>query len=286
MGRVLAAEQLGTKKDHESVAKLKAALNHDSFFGVRVRAAEALRSIHSAEALDALLASLTQPDARVRDTVINAVTGFFSPTAREALLRVATAEKNPAISATALRGLGKYSDTQVREALRTALKSDTYRQRKLDAAVDAIRDQGGAEWADSLRDTVTQRAEDFSSRALGSALDSFAWLHRAEPKKESIRVFLADYVNSKKERVKLGAIRALGTLGDDGAIPLLETFAQSSKDLPEQKEAEAALAKLRGVQRPGDGLRDLRKEVSDVKEENRKLRKDLDDLKQKFGAKK
>ncbi|MBI5774253.1 MAG: M1 family metallopeptidase [Verrucomicrobia bacterium] len=286
MGRAIAAEQLGLRKDRDSVAKLKQALSRDAFFGVRVKAAEALRSIHSDEALDALLASLEQPDARVRDTVVNAIAGFYNPKARETLLRVAAAEKNPAISATAIRGLGKYNDTQVNESLTAALNSNTYRQRKLDAAVAAIRDQDSASWAETLRGTITKRGEDFSSFALGNALDALASLNRAEQKKDSARAFLAGFVNSKKQRVKTGALRALGTLGDDGAIPLLETFAQSAKNSPEQKEAEAALAKLRGAQKPGDNLKDLRKELSDVKEENRKLRKEFDELKQRLDAKK
>src|SRR5947199_1761073 len=66
IGRLLALEQLAAKKDKETVAKLKQALNGDPFYGVRIEASKALRSIHSDEALEALLESTNQSDARVR----------------------------------------------------------------------------------------------------------------------------------------------------------------------------------------------------------------------------
>jgi aminopeptidase N len=49
VARLFAVEQLGTKKDDDSVAKLKKVLNEDPFYGVRVEAAKALQSIHTAE---------------------------------------------------------------------------------------------------------------------------------------------------------------------------------------------------------------------------------------------
>src|SRR5207244_6671834 len=57
VGRLLAIDQLAEKKDKEAVAKLKEALNHDAFYGVRIEAPRALRSIHSDDAVEALLAS-------------------------------------------------------------------------------------------------------------------------------------------------------------------------------------------------------------------------------------
>src|ERR1017187_7012906 len=72
VGRLQAVTALKDKKDHASVARLKTALNHDAFYGVRVEAADALASIHTDESLDALLGSLEQSDARVRSAVIAA----------------------------------------------------------------------------------------------------------------------------------------------------------------------------------------------------------------------
>src|ERR1035438_5471430 len=78
VGRLLAIEQLSGRRDKESLAKLRDTLNHDSFYGVRVEAAQALRSLHTDEALEALLASTQQSDARVRREVVSAITASFA----------------------------------------------------------------------------------------------------------------------------------------------------------------------------------------------------------------
>ncbi|MBI3880673.1 MAG: HEAT repeat domain-containing protein, partial [Verrucomicrobia bacterium] len=284
IGRVLAAEQLGEKGDSAGIAKLKDALQHDAFFGVRLECAKALKKAHSDEARDALLASLAQPDAQARNAVVEGIAGFFDPKAREALLRVTKIEKNPVVAASAVRALGKYNDDDTRAALRTALASDSYRQRIADAAVVAIREQDQSTSLDLLRETVQSRGKEFSSSSLAGALDAFASVARPLTDKSPSREFLKGYLADKKERVRTGAIRALGTLSDEAAIPLLEPFAAGAKDSPEQKEAEAVLAKLRGAQKPGDNLKDLRKELLDVKDDNRKLRKEFDELKKKIEA--
>ncbi|MCX7006230.1 MAG: M1 family aminopeptidase, partial [Kiritimatiellaeota bacterium] len=79
IGRLRAAELLAEKKDTESIAALKVALNRDTFYGVRARCSESLREIHTPEALEALCASIAQPDARARHAVVGDIAGYFSP---------------------------------------------------------------------------------------------------------------------------------------------------------------------------------------------------------------
>jgi len=67
MGRLLAAQKLGGKKDSKSIGKLKHTLNNDSFYGVRIEAAKALAKTHTPEALEALTQSLSQK-RRARQT--------------------------------------------------------------------------------------------------------------------------------------------------------------------------------------------------------------------------
>src|SRR5439155_95652 len=63
VGRLLAVEQLSGKQ--EALSKLKKALNHDPFYGVRLAAAASIRALRTDEALEVLLASTEQSDARV-----------------------------------------------------------------------------------------------------------------------------------------------------------------------------------------------------------------------------
>ena len=284
IGRLLAAEQLADKKDSATVAKLKAALNSDAFHGVRAKASESLRKIHSDEALDALAASVKQPDARARNAVIGDIAGFFHPRALETLRVCLDTERNPVVLATAIKGLAPYHQPAVRDALLRFLNGDSYRNRLAEAAIAAMRAQDDPAFVAPLRETLAKREAAFMSFGFGHALDALAFLARNEKSRDGVRDFLAGFLNHKREHFQVTAIKALGTLEDPKAIALLETFASASKETSQQKEAEKAIAALRAVNKPADNLKDLRQDVLDVKKENQRLSKELAEVKKKLDA--
>ena len=279
IGRLQAIEQLADKKDKEAVAKLKKTLNDDPFYGVRIEAARALRSIHIDEALEALLASTKQSDARVRNEVIATIAGFYDDTAYKSALATLQSEKNPDIIANAIRGLGGYAKPEVHETLIKFLNSDSYRNELAAAAIGGMRSQDDPAYIPPLLDTLAQRKDAFTSRGFAQGLNTLAYLARNEEKKDTVRKFLIDHVNDKKKTVQRAAISALGTLGDPQAIAVLETFASASKETPERTAAERALTDLRAGRKPVDDLKNLRQEVLDLQKANRELRKEFDTLK-------
>jgi aminopeptidase N len=285
VGRLFAIEQLGNKKDQASVAKLKHALNHDAFFGVRGEAAKALQSIHSDESLEALLASTEQSDARVRNQVAASIAGFYYSTAFDLERRALQKEKNPDILAQHIRALGNYSKPDVREALLPLLHSESFRNVLAEAAITAMRAQDNPSFIGPIRDTLQKRETEFTTRGFASGLDALAYLTRHEEKKESVRDFLLGYVTHKKKGIQSGAIKALGTLEDPQASAVLETFATASKETPERKVAEQALEKIRAARKPTDNLKELREEISTLQKTGRETRKELETLKKELGAK-
>ena len=284
VGRLLAIEQLGKKKNKASVDQLKQALNGDPFYGVRIEAAGALRSIHSDDALAALLASTQQPDARVRHQVFADLGKFYHDSAYAAAQAALGQEKNPDILAQAVRTLGAYAKPEVRELLVRFLNSESYRNGLADAAIAAIREQDDPGYIAPLREILGRRTEEFTTAGFAAALDTLAFLARNETKKDAVREYLAGFVNDRRERLKLGAIKALGTLEDPKAVAVLETFASAAKDTPEQKEAEKAITAIKAAGKPADNLRTLRGEVLDLQKENRRLGKEVEDLKKKLSA--
>ncbi|SPE56434.1 Peptidase M1, membrane alanine aminopeptidase [Verrucomicrobia bacterium] len=285
VGRVLAVEQLGDKRDKESVARLKRTLGQDAFYGVRLEASRALRSIHSDEALEALLASTDQPDARVRHQVAADIGGFYRDSACEYARKTLEHEKNPDILAAAIRELGGYSKPEVPENLERFLKGDSYHNELADAAVSAIRIQDDPAWIAPLLETLSKSEAAFTSRGFAQGLDTLAYLARNEVKKDTVRAFLVGYVNHKKRTIQLASINALGVLGDPQTIPVLTKFASASKESPEQHAAERAITDLRAGRKPVDDFKNLRQEVLDLEKANRDLRKELDGLKKKIDAK-
>ncbi|MBI2925472.1 MAG: HEAT repeat domain-containing protein [Verrucomicrobia bacterium] len=284
MGRIFALEQLSQRKDHETVEKLKHTLNNDPFYGVRIEAARALRAVHTDEALEALLASRQQTDARVRNEVSAALGGFYTDSAYEAARTTLAQEKNPDIVAHALRALGGFGKAEVRESLVQFLNSQSFRQVLADAAINAIRAQDDPAYVTPLREVLAKRETEFTSWGFGQGLETLAYLARKEEKRDDVREFLTGYVNHKRDRIRRAAMNALGTLRDPKAIAVLQKFATAVKDSPDRSAAERAIADLRAADKPADDFKNLRGEVLDLQKQNRELRKELDDLKKRFDA--
>ena len=91
-------------------------------------------------------------------------------------------------------------------------------------------------------------------------------------------------MNHKRESIQVAAIEALGTLGDPGAIAVLQTFANAAKAAPQQAAAEKAVADLRAGRKPVDDFKNLRQEVLDLEKAGREQREELDDLKKQLEA--
>ena len=231
------SNKLKDAKGHEAVDKLSHALNHDPFYGVRIEAAKALQSIHDDESLEALLASTKQSDARVRNQVMAAIAGFYDARALEAERQALATERNPDVEAQSIRALGKYAKADVRQSLLPLLQSQSYRNSLLDAAIAALSAQNDPADIAPLRDTLNARKTEMTSRGFAEGLDSLASLARNCDKKDEARDFILGYVNDKKEAIQTGAIRALGTLEDPGAIPVLQSFAGASRENAAQRAA-------------------------------------------------
>lgn len=282
MGRLLATTTLSGRTDKETIARLKKRLNEDPFHGVRLEASKALRAAHTDDALDALLASVDQPDARVRQQVAADLGAFY----RESVLAAARAalerEQNPDVRVAAIRNLAAYGSPETRDLLLRLLPTDSFRNQVADAAIDAMRGQDDPVFIAPLMGTLGTREAAFTTRGFGGALGTLARLARNEEDQDAVREFLAARLKHSKPAVRRSAISALGTLGDPKALAKIETFARGGKDSPERRAAESAVNTLRAARKPADDLRDLRNEVLGLQKENRGLKSEFDQLKKKF----
>jgi len=284
IGRLLAVEAMDRKKDQETIDLLKERLNHDPFHGVRQAASKALRAIHTDEAFAALRESTDQPDARVRQQVTRDLGDFYRVETRLALVRQLDNEHNPDILSTALRALGAYASPEISPVLLKYLRSQSYRNRLADAAIDALRNQQDPAAIAPLQAVLQEKEPAFTSNGFASGLSALGYLARNEDHKEPVRGFLARYLNHPRRTIRLAAIRALGTLKDPAAIPQLETFTTAIKASAERQAAEGVLRRLRDENPPATQLGNLRGEVLDLQKSNRELSSQLEDLKKKFEA--
>jgi HEAT repeat protein len=282
LGRLLAIEQLSGKA--EALGKLKEVLNNDSFYGVRLAASQAIRAIQTDEALDALIASTKQSDARVRRQVTADIGGFYREASYAATQKILKDERNPDIQAIALASIGSYAKPEVREQILKALSSASYRNATADAAISAIRVQADASYIAPLLEVLQKQEVAFTSGGFARGLDTLARLAKDEEKKDTVREFLLKHLDSSKRRVQLAAVMALGTLGDVKALGPLEKFTNAPKESPLRATAERAVGAINNTKRPAAESDSLRSEVITLQKENRDLRKEFDDLKKKIDA--
>jgi aminopeptidase N len=286
IGQLLAIDALQKKEDKKTVAKLKEVLNGDSFYAVQARAAAALQEIHTENAFDALAGSLEQKDARVRLQVVSSIGDFYRIQSLELTKRILKDEKNPVISATAIRNLGRYNQKDTQHLLTDYLNSDSFRNRLASAAIDAIRMLDESSFIAPLMKTLSEDEKQFPSRDFSRALDTLARISRNEEDKTEVRNFLIGYVNHPKQTIQAGTLRALGTLEDPKAIPIVETFAVDEPYNEVERSANRALRELRErKQLVPDEIVQMRETIDKLREETETLKDDLKDIKNRLDAK-
>ena len=284
LGRLQAVELMAKRKDKTTREKLKHALQNDSFYGVRIAASKALRGIGNDDALAALTDSTDQPNAKVRRQVISDIASQYKPESLAALKQSLAKEMNPSIRARAIGGLTGHDDKEARKLINQALGSESFRHQLADAAISALRKQDNPANLAKIRDALENDGGKFTTRGYANALSALGHLARNQKKKATTRKLLISHVNNPKQRIALAAIGALGQLGDLRALAVLEKFTGAAEDDPARKAAEQAIEKLRSARKPADDYKNLRKEVTSMKQSNSKLAKELGDLKKRFDA--
>jgi aminopeptidase N len=282
LGRVLAIQTLRSDSSDENVKRLKEVLNGDPFVGVRQEAVSALRGIHTRAALETLLASTNQTDARVRIRVVDAIGAFYDEKAFAAHDTILQREKNPDILSESIQALAASPNTNATQRLLQYVNTNSFHQGVANRAIMALRTRRDPAASGPLIETVKRRWDELPTRVLASTLEAVAALGADdESQRASAHEFLIAHVNDGRERVQLAAIRGLGTLRDEQAIPVLETFASAAKQMPTRAPAEAAINAIRSGRKPGNESQALRSEVMDLKKENRELRDELKSLTKK-----
>ncbi len=282
LGRLIACEQLSGKK--EALAHFKKLLQTDPLHSIRISASQGLHAIHTPEALDALLASTKQPDARVRKQVVTDISGFYDEKVCQVGLKLLSADSNPDVKAAALSTLLLSERPEVRQNLLQALDTVSFRNVVADAAIQVMRLKDDPAFIQPIHETLRDKEAHFTTVGLGKGLQAVAWLARNSENKAQLREFLLHHLKSQKSRLRLAAINSLGVLGDMKALPVLETFASADKASPERNAAEKAVAALRDLKPPSAELGTLRGELLKLQNESRTLRKEVDNLNKKLDA--
>jgi len=291
IGRLLACDALAERKTKQSVELLTERLNDDPFFGVRIAAARAVAKHESDDGFAALQASWkSQPDARVRQVIVEKSLGRFHPATLDLALQVIADEKNPAIRSTAIRSLGAFHGDQSRETLIAMLDSESFDNQLASAAMSAIGDQNDPAFVEPLLTMLQKRKLDLSARDLGKGLTILAQVAKLQDSKESqVTSGVFDFVNAQlnhpKSSIQAASIAALGNLGDARASSVLQTLTDSS-DSRIANAAKSAIEKLTASKPvvPTEMI-ELRNAFRDLQKETKTLKEQLETMQKQQSAK-
>ena len=284
IGRILAIRQLGKKDTKKSIETLKDRLLHDSFHGARIEASKALRSIHSPEALQALLTESDQTDARVKHQINSDIGSFFSPDALRRALKIIETEANPMIRSSSITSLSAYDSDQLKTIIVESLNSSSPQERIASAAVRVINDLADPTYVTPLLEFLMSRQTQIPTRVFSSGLSALARAGHDLSDRTLIREFLIGKTSHPKNRIRSTAIRALGTLGDTKAIPVLNRLAAGHDNHPDRKAAQSALSTLRKEEAPGKQLKHFHESIDALKKSESELKSKLETLQKQFEA--
>ncbi len=286
IGRLMAAEALGKKKDQQSITALQEALNNDAFYGVRVAAAKALGKRQTDQAYDALTASMNQRDARVRLAVVEAVGRYYRPETLAKLQQVVTTEQNPAIASAAVTALGAFHEPPAYDAIRHAIQSRTFQNTLAVSAIEAVAKTADPQLEPELRRTIKTRRHELTDAGLASAMTALGKLAGESEDKTAARELLEKELNAPARRVRIAAVEALGELGDPKSLAALSTLGDA-EDSRVASAAKKAIDKIeQDAPRVPAELGQLRKLVRELKDQQEKLQQQVGELTKKEAANK
>jgi aminopeptidase N len=294
LGRIEAAETLGEKSEPENVEALITALNNDAFWGVRSAAAQALASIGSEQAQAALIKALNELDAkqysRVRASIASALGKFQAPQQAE------LAQK----SAAAVRSVLEAGDISYRvESAAAEALGKTRSEGSVDLLVKLIERpswtnivQGGifrglgASGEDRAVDIIAGYLNNASNhptlrRMAASGLMAVGHnrhLYSEEARQRAVTALSQAVEHDSWAPTRNMAAQALAALGEKRAIPVLEHAVVPELDDGVQRAMRVAIFTLQSSDKADEQLKQLRKDLDELREENRKLREQIGSL--------
>lgn len=288
-----ACQALAKKGGEKNILQaLEKILVEDKFYAVRQEAAKALGEIKINEAFQILKKGLSDPDSRVRRSVISALAKFKNePDVAEILFKQFKSDSSYYAKAEALVSLGKTKDKKVYNWILEGLKYDSHNDVIRASVFEAL-----AQLDDSKGIGL---AKEYS--AYGKPLpvrSSAIWaLGKLAKKKESVtasktyskeetREFLENLLWDPLFNTKRAVVGALGDLGDPEAIVELEKFIERELQYRLKSDARRAIRKIREGKKDEVDLKELKGKVAELEEENKGMKTRLETLEKEISEKK
>lgn len=291
LGRIEAIEALGEQAGDENIQALRTALFHDAFWGVQAAAAKALGTIHNEQTQALLLQALQELDARqfsrVRAAVAEALGQFQAPQQAELAQRSAQAlstlleqgDVSYRVEAAAASALGKTRVPGNLDLLTSLLKRPSWNDSVQNGIFQGLGESGEERAIDiiamHLRDT--QQRPTFRTAAVQGmfAVANNRYLYSEEARQRAANALIQTVEHDTWHVARLFAAVALRILGEKRALATIERAANSEANTRAQRVMQLAAHRLAQADKPDEQFKQLRQDIDQMREENRKLKEQL-----------
>ncbi|GAP94774.1 M1 family metallopeptidase [Leptolyngbya sp. NIES-2104] len=291
VSRLYAAQAIAKKGGLEAVRVLSEALKRDHFWGVRAEIAESLATIKLDQAVEAVIAGLNDPEARVRRTIAGCLAQIATPESYAALGSIV--EKGDAsyyVEATALRSFGKVaasglSESSEEETLklieRVLKERQGWNEVVRAGAIGALSQLKTSEAALNLILEYTQPGVPQPLRL--SAIRALGPISTGQDKINVERILERLKTLSRETffLTQVAVAVSLGQMETTKAIGILQSLADQTPDGRVRRIAEESVQKVQKNAGSDKAVKQLREELDQLKKENQDLKSRLENLEAK-----
>lgn len=283
INRIRAARHLGDKGGDRNVELLAAALESETFWGVGAEIADALGEAGGDKARDALLEGLGNKHPKVRRACAAELGSFHRDEKVTAALYSLIRKGDPSyrVESAAIRSYGKLQPDGATAFLASLLDRDSHREQIRSAALRALGDQPDASGLDTLLSWSRVGKPRFCRTASISGLGSLYKNLQLDDKDVSrIVERVSACVKGESRWVKGSAIRVLGGMGGaaKASLPVLRDVAANDNRSRTRDAAEKAIKKITAAEPQKVQVKDLRKDLEALQDDNKDLKKRLEKL--------
>ena len=270
---VAAARALAEGSSSESVEGLARAVMHARHWSIAVEAATALGRIRSEAALEALLRSTKVPHAKVRRAVADALGSFRGDQACRALMPLLKHDRSYAVEAAAATSIGKTRSTLAFAALVAGLEKESWTDEVRSGVMAGFAELGDDRAVPLLLAWIKYGRPPNARRAAAAALGRLG-----EGRKDVSRALIELLDDERDVRMRLAAVEALEAAHDRDALPELDRIAGHDVDGRLKSRCIEAAHAIRTSYERSDQVKQLRDDLEQLRETNKRLQDRLDRL--------
>src|SRR3989338_1502698 len=238
VGRIAAAAEIsknGTQKDAKILGD---AMLNEKFWGVQAEIATLLGQMRNQTALDYLVKGLSLKHPLARRAAVAALGEFKDPRVIKEIKHLLDDKNSYLVPAEVCRTLGKTRDISVEPILKTMTARDSWIDAIRAGAVDGFAHLHGTDSIEILKE-YAQRGNAHRTRMF--AIKNLGTLGKG---RKDVIDFLINLTEDRFALVQIAAVKALGELGDERAIPVLEDLTKGDRFDRLKRAAEDSIKQI------------------------------------------